>query len=111
MVVESAIRKCLLTDFLFFEKSCIFAKNIEVMGYIIKINSESSIATNLINYLKTFDFVTVTKEKTALAKPATALNPQQEKFKKKFAKALQEVKDIRAGKKKARNLDEVLNEL
>lgn len=41
----------------------------------------------------------------------TALNPQQEKFKKKFVKALQEAKDIRAGKKKAIPLQDFLDEL
>lgn len=51
------------------------------MGYIIKINSESSIATNLIKYLKTFDFVTVTKEKTALASPQTKKMTAKEKEK------------------------------
>ncbi|AEK23407.1 hypothetical protein [Capnocytophaga canimorsus] len=79
------------------------------MGYIIKINSESKQALAFLEFAKSLDFVKVTKEKTALVSPT--LNPQQEKFKKKFVKALQEVKDIRAGKKKARNLDEVLNEL
>ncbi|MDO4729496.1 MAG: hypothetical protein Q4B43_10905 [Bacteroidota bacterium] len=70
------------------------------MGYIIKINSESSIATNLIKYLKTFDFVTVTKEKTALASPTTALNPQQEKFKKMLRQGLKEMKNFREKEQK-----------
>lgn len=47
------------------------------MGYIIKINSESKQALAFLEFAKSLDFVKVTKEKTALAKPATALNPQQ----------------------------------
>lgn len=45
------------------------------MPYTITIDSNSNIAKNLVQYLKTFDFVTVTntkqvsKKKTALAQP------------------------------------------
>jgi hypothetical protein len=39
------------------------------------------------------------------------LSKKEEAFKKKFLKALQEAEDIRAGKIKAGNLDDLLNEL
>lgn len=49
------------------------------MGYIVTINSESKQALDLVSFLKSLDFVSVKKEtkKTALAKPATALNSKQ----------------------------------
>ena len=39
-------------------------QNKNLMAYIITINSNSNIAKNLIQYIKTFDFVTVTDEST-----------------------------------------------
>ena len=52
------------------------------------------------------------KAKARLAKPEPAvLSKKEEAFKKKFLKALQEAEDIRAGKIKAGNLDDLLNEL
>ncbi|GIM59846.1 hypothetical protein [Capnocytophaga canimorsus] len=81
------------------------------MGYIITINSESKQALAFLEYAKSLDFVKIKEEKTALVSPTTTLNQQQEKFKKKFIKALQEAKDIRAGKKKAIPLKDFLDEL
>ena len=52
------------------------------------------------------------KAKAGLAKPEPAvLSKKEAAFKKKFLKALQEAEDIRAGKIKAGNLDDLLNEL
>ena len=43
---------------------CLCTQNKNLMAYIITINSNSNIAKNLIQYIKTFDFVTVTDEST-----------------------------------------------
>lgn len=51
----------------------------------------------------------VVKEKTALASPA--LNPQQEKFKKRMRRNLQQVELLKKGKLKTQPLDEFLNSL
>ena len=46
-------------------------QNKNLMAYIITINSNSNIAKNLIQYIKTFDFVTVTDESTKKASAKT----------------------------------------
>ena len=94
------------------------------MAYTITITSNSPQALAFIEYLKTLSFVEFTetqskekapakaKAKAGLAKPEPAvLSKKEEAFKKKFLKALQEAEDIRAGKIKAGNLDDLLNEL
>ena len=78
------------------------------MGYIIKINSESKQALAFLDYAKKLGFK-VSKEKTALASPA--LNPQQEKFKKRMRRNLQQVELLKKGKLKTQPLDEFLNSL
>lgn len=82
------------------------------MVYIVTINSESKQALALLEIVKSFDFAEVKKiKKTALAKPTRVYTKKEEEFRKNFKEALLEVKKIRSGKSKARNLDEVLNEL
>jgi len=94
------------------------------MAYTITITSNSPQALAFVEYLKTLSFVEFTethpkekdptkaKAKAGLAKPEPAvLSKKEEAFKKKFLKALQEAEDIRAGKIKAGNLDDLLNEL
>ena len=52
------------------------------------------------------------KAKAGLAKPETRVyNEQQKEFRKMLLKGLKEMKAIRAGKMKAGNLDDLLNEL
>ena len=46
-------------------------QNKNLMAYIITIDSNSNIAKNLIQYIKTFDFVTVTDESTKKAPAKT----------------------------------------
>ncbi len=55
-------------------------------------------------------FVSITKTKENSTKSNVVLNEQKE-LKKRFFKALKEADDIRAGKKEAIDLDELLNEL
>lgn len=94
------------------------------MAYTITITNNSPQALAFIEYVKTLSFVKFTetkskekapakaKAKAGLAKPEPAvLSKKEEAFKKKFLKALQEAEDIRAGKIKAGNLDDLLNEL
>lgn len=97
------------------------------MAYTITITSNSPQALAFVKEAKKLDFVVVTKTKetqpkekatakakakTGLAEPEPAvLSKKEEAFKKKFFKALQEAEDIRAGKIKAGNLDDLLNEL
>ena len=54
--------------------------------------------------------MSITKTKENSAKSNVVLNEQKE-LKKRFFKALKEADDIRAGKKEAIDLDELLNEL
>lgn len=69
------------------------------MNYIITLNSKSAAAKNLLNYLKTLDFITVKEEKskkTALAKAEKpVLNTQQKKFKKMLFEGLDELDNFR----------------
>ena len=94
------------------------------MAYTITITNNSPQALAFVEYVKTLSFVKFTetqskekapakaKAKAGLAKPEPAvLSKKEEAFKKKFFKALQEAEDIRAGKIKAGNLDDLLNEL
>lgn len=97
------------------------------MAYTITITSNSPQALAFVKEAKKLDFVVVTKTKETQPKekaPAKAktkarltepepavLSKKEEAFKKKFFKALQEAEDIRAGKIKAGNLDDLLNEL
>jgi len=94
------------------------------MAYTITITNNSPQALAFVEYVKTLSFVKFTetqskekapakaKAKAGLAKPEPAvLSKKEEAFKKKFLKALQEAEDIRAGKIKAGNLDDLLNEL
>ena len=101
------------------------------MAYTITITSNSPQALAFVKEAKKLDFVVVTKTKetqpkekapakaktkaktkAGLAEPEPAvLSKKEEAFKKKFFKALQEAEDIRAGKIKAGNLDDLLNEL
>ena len=94
------------------------------MAYTITITNNSPQALAFVEYVKTLSFVKFTetqskekapakaKAKAGLAKPEPAvLSKKEVAFKKKFLKALQEAEDIRAGKIKAGNLDDLLNEL
>ena len=97
------------------------------MAYTITITSNSPQALAFVKEAEKLDFAIVTKTKETRPKekaPAktkvkaglvepkpTVLSTKEEAFKKKFFKALQEAEDIRAGKIKAGNLDDLLNEL
>ena len=94
------------------------------MAYTITITSNSPQALAFIEYLKTLSFVEFTetqpkekapakaKAKAGLAKPEPRVyNEQQKEFRKMLLKGLKEMKAIRAGKMKAGNLDDLLNEL
>lgn len=97
------------------------------MAYTITITSNSPQALAFVKEAEKLDFAIVTKTKetqpkekvpaktkakAGLVEPKPAvLSKKEEAFKKKFFKALQEAEDIRAGKIKAGNLDDLLNEL
>lgn len=79
------------------------------MTYTITIHEESPQSLALLELLKTFDFVSIKKKEATLE--TTHVHKEQEKFKKMFVQRLAEVKAVREGKVKTRDLDEVLNEL
>lgn len=82
------------------------------MTYTITIHEESPQSLALLELLKTFDFVSIKKNKKKEATlETTDVHKEQEKFKKMFVQRLAEVKAVREGKVKTRDLDEVLNEL
>ena len=106
---------------------CLCTQNKNLMAYTITITSNSPQALAFVKEAEKLDFAIVTKTKETRPKekaPAkakvkaglvepkhTVLSKKEEAFKKKFFKALQEAEDIRAGKIKAGNLDDLLNEL
>ena len=79
------------------------------MTYTITIDNSPQ-ALSFIEFVKNLDFVSITKTKKNSTKSNVVLNEQKE-LKKRFFKALKEANDIRAGKKEAIDLDELLNEL
>lgn len=79
------------------------------MTYTITIDNSPQ-ALSFIEFVKNLDFVSITKTKKNSTKSNIVLNEQKE-LKKRFFKALKEADDIRAGKKEAIDLDELLNEL
>ena len=79
------------------------------MTYTITIDNSPQ-ALSFIEFVKNLDFVSITKTKKNSTKSNVVLNEQKE-LKKCFFKALKEADDIRAGKKEAIDLDELLNEL
>ena len=79
------------------------------MTYTITIDNSPQ-ALSFIEFVKNLDFVSITKTKKNSTKSNVVLNEQKE-LKKRFFKALEEADDIRAGKKEAIDLDELLNEL
>ncbi|ACU92481.1 MULTISPECIES: hypothetical protein [Capnocytophaga] len=79
------------------------------MTYTITIDNSPQ-ALSFIEFVKNLDFVSITKTKENSTKSNVVLNEQKE-LKKRFFKALKEADDIRAGKKEAIDLDELLNEL
>jgi len=79
------------------------------MTYTITIDNSPQ-ALSFIEFVKNLDFVLITKTKENSTKSNVVLNEQKE-LKKRFFKALKEADDIRAGKKEAIDLDELLNEL
>ena len=79
------------------------------MTYTITIDNSPQ-ALSFIEFVKNLDFVSITNTKENSAKSNVLLNEQKE-LKKRFFKALKEADDIRAGKKEAIDLDELLNEL
>ena len=87
------------------------------MPYAITIINDTPQALAYVEKAKKLDFVKVTKtkqlsnKKTALAKPTRILTQKEKQFKKMLMQGLNEMKAIRAGKMKAGNLDDLLNEL
>ena len=79
------------------------------MTYTITIDNSPQ-ALSFIEFVKNLDFVSITKTKKNSTKSNVVLNEQKE-LKKRFFKALKEADDIRAGKKEAIDLDDLLNEL
>ena len=79
------------------------------MTYTITIDNSPQ-ALSFIEFVKNLDFVSITKTKKNSKKSNVVLNEQKE-LKKRFFKELKESDDIRAGKKEAIDLDELLNEL
>ena len=96
------------------------------MAYTITITSNSPQALAFVKEAEKLDFAIVTKTKetqpkekapaktkvkAGLVEPKPIVLSKKEEALKKFFKALQEAEDIRAGKIKAGNLDDLLNEL
>ena len=84
------------------------------MTYTVTFTDSHPFATNLMNFLKTFDFVTITKETgemkhSALVKKET--NTQHKKFEKMLMQGLNEVEAHKNGTKPFKTLDQVLSEL
>lgn len=75
------------------------------MEYIITINPKNAQAKAFLEYAKKLDFLSVTEKK------ANVYTNKEEEFRKNLKEALQEAKDIRAGKKKAIPLEDFLNKL
>lgn len=82
------------------------------MSYIITIDSESKETLDLVKYLKSLDFVKVKKEtkKSILAKSNT-FNVEQQAFKKRMRKNLQQVELLKKGQLKTQSLDDFLTSL
>lgn len=83
------------------------------MPITLTINETSASALAFVEYAKKLSFVqyTETKDDDALPKTKRSLTPKEQKFKKMLLQGIKEVKAVRQGKMKARDLDEVLNEL
>ena len=77
------------------------------MELTININAQPSKIDAFLNFIKSLDFIEVINIK----KSEETLNPQQKKFKKKLFNALNELKEVREGKVKLGNLDDLLNEI
>ena len=83
------------------------------MPITLTINETSASALAFVEYAKKLSFVqyTETKDDDALPKTKCSLTPKEQKFKKMLLQGMKEVKAVRERKMKARDLDEVLNEL
>jgi len=83
------------------------------MPITLTINETSASALAFVEYAKKLSFVqyTETNDDDALPKTKRSLTPKEQKFKKMLLQGMKEVKAVRGGKMKARDLDEVLNEL
>ena len=83
------------------------------MPITLTINETSASALAFVEYAKKLSFVqyTETNDDDALPKTKRSLTPKEQKFKKRLSQGMKEVKAVREGKMKARDLDEVLNEL
>ena len=83
------------------------------MPITLTINETSASALAFVEYAKKLSFVqyTETNDDDALPKTKRSLTPKAQKFKKMLLQGMKEVKAVREGKMKARDLDEVLNEL
>ena len=78
---------------------CTFAKKTKIMPYTIAITNDTPQALAYVEKAK------------KLAQPTRILTKKEKEFKDMLLQGLKEMKDIRAGKIKAGNLDELLNEL
>ena len=83
------------------------------MSITLTINETSASALAFVEYAKKLSFVqyTETNDDDALPKTKRSLTPKEQKFKKMLLQGMKEVKAVRERKMKARDLDEVLNEL
>lgn len=83
------------------------------MPITLTINETSASALAFVEYAKKLSFVqyTETNDDDALPKTKRSLTSKEQKFKKMLLQGMKEVKAVRGGKMKARDLDEVLNEL
>lgn len=75
------------------------------MGYIITIESESKQALAFLDYARSLDFVRISKGKPIV------YHKEQEAFKKRMRKNLQQVALHKKGKLKTDSLDDFLNSL
>lgn len=82
------------------------------MSYIITIDSESKEALDLVKYLKSLDFVKVKKEtKKSILVKSNTFNVEQQAFKKRMRKNLQQVELLKKGQLKTQSLDDFLTSL
>ena len=77
------------------------------MELTININTQQPKVDAFLNFIKSLDFIEITKIKSNEDRK----HLQQKKFKKKLFTALDELKDAREGKIKLGNLEDLLNEI
>lgn len=79
------------------------------MGFIVNINSEDQQAINLVNFLKTLDFVTITP--TQKKEKNNVLTEKEKVFLEKLNRSAIQAKEIAEGKRKGKPITQLLDEI